>query len=158
MAFFVVGRQPAHHRDRGLFIWLVAFDKLKASRQRWVFFKILFVLGPSRRRERAQLPARQCRLEQVCGVAATLWSARANQGVSLVDEHDDRLGRPLNLLDHRFEPVFEFTFDAGTPLAGAPNPAPGCRRRAIGAAPLWRRYAARFLRPAPFCPCQPHRR
>jgi hypothetical protein len=91
---------PPQHQGRPLFVWLVDGHELEAPRQGRVLLEVLLVLGPGRRSDRAQLAARQRRLEQVGGVAATGGATGANQGVGLVDEGDDRCRRRLDLGDH----------------------------------------------------------
>ena len=58
-------------------------------------------------RRRAQLAARERRLEQVGGVDRALGGARADDRVQLVDEQDDLALGLLDLLQHRLEAVLE---------------------------------------------------
>jgi hypothetical protein len=76
---------------------LVDLHGLEAALERGVLLEVLLVLLPGGRRDRAQLAAREGGLEQVGRVAAALLSARADDGVRLVDEEDDRLRRALHL-------------------------------------------------------------
>ena len=78
---------------------LLDLDDLEAARESGVLLEVLLVLGPGRRRDRAQLAAREGGLEQVGGVVLPGLSAGADHRVRLVDEEDDRLRRGLHLLD-----------------------------------------------------------
>ena len=64
----------------------------------------------------AQLAARQGGFQQIGGVAGAGRAARADQGMGLVDEQDDRLGRGLYLVDHLPQAIFEFALHAGPGL------------------------------------------
>jgi hypothetical protein len=77
------------------------------------------VLGPGGGGDGAQLAARQGGFEQIGGVAGARRAARADQGMRLVDEQDDRLGRGLHFVDHLPQPVLEFALHAGAGLQQA---------------------------------------
>ena len=55
---------------------LLDFHELEAARERGILLEVLLVLRPGRRRERAQLAARERRLEQVRGIVLTRRAAR----------------------------------------------------------------------------------
>ena len=109
----------AQHQHRLLLARLVDHDDLEAPRQRRVLLDVLLVLGPRRRADRAQLAARQRRLEQVGRVAGAGRAAGADQRVRLVDEQDDRLRRRLHLVDHRAQPILELALHARAGLQEA---------------------------------------
>ena len=98
---------------------LLDLDQLEAPLERRVLLDVLLVLRPRRGGHGAQLAARQCRLEQIRGVAGAGRPSGADQGVRLVDEQDDRLGRLAHFADHRFEPVLELAFAASARLEQA---------------------------------------
>ena len=100
-------------------VGLLDLDDLEAARERGVLLEVLLVFGPGRGGDRAQLAARQRRLEQVGGVALPGLAAGADHRVRLVDEQDDRLRRGLHLLDDRLQPVLELALDAGAGLQQA---------------------------------------
>ncbi len=131
--------EAAQHRDRRRLARLLDLDDLKAAGQRGVLLEIFLVFGPGRRRDRAQLAARQRRLQQVGGVVLARRRAGADDGVRLVDEEDDRPRARLDLLDDRFEPVLEFAAAPPRPPATGRDRACARRRRA---APAARRPAA----------------
>ena len=81
--------------------------RLEAPLERRVLLDVLAVLVERRRADRAQLAARQHRLQQVGGVDRALGGAGADDRVQLVEEEDDlALGR-LDLLEHRLQPLLE---------------------------------------------------
>ena len=108
--------ESAHHLDRGLDRRLLDLDRLEAARQRGVFLEVLLVLGPGRRRDRAQLTASERGLQQVRRVVLALGAAGADHRVRLVDEQDDRRGRPAHLRDHLLQAILELAFHARTGL------------------------------------------
>ena len=81
--------------------------RLEAALQRRVLFDVLAVLVERRRADRAQLAAREHRLQQVRRVDRALGRARADDRVQLVHEQDDPALRLLDLLEHRLQPVLE---------------------------------------------------
>ena len=109
----------ARHQDRLVFARLVHLHHLEAAGQRRIFLEVLLVLGPGGGGDRAQLAARQRRLEQVGGVPGAGCAARADQRVRLVDEQDDRLGRRLHFVDHLTQAVLELALHAGAGLQQA---------------------------------------
>ena len=81
--------QPAQDRDRVRDRRLADEDRLEAPLERGVLLDVLAVLVERRRADRAQLAAREHRLEQVRGVDGALRRAGADDRVQLVDEEDD---------------------------------------------------------------------
>ena len=81
--------QPAQDRDRVRDGRLADEDRLEAPLERGVLLDVLAVLVERRRADRAQLAAREHRLEQVRRVDGALGRARADDRVQLVDEEDD---------------------------------------------------------------------
>ena len=82
-------------------------DRLEAPLERRVLLDVLAVLVERRRADRAQLAARQHRLEHVRRVDGALGRARADDRVQLVDEEDQLAGGVLNLGEHGLEPLLE---------------------------------------------------
>ncbi len=107
---------PAHHPGRVVLVGLLDFDDLKPAGQGRILFEVFLVFGPRRGRDRAELAARQRRLEQVGGVALAGLAAGSDHRMGLVDEEDDRHGGGLDFGDDLLEPVFELTLDAGPGL------------------------------------------
>ena len=89
MVHLVALLQPAQDRDRVLDRRLADEHRLEAPLQRRVLLDVLAVLVERGRADRAQLAAREHRLEQVGGVDRALGGARADDRVQLVDEQDD---------------------------------------------------------------------
>ena len=112
-------RHAAHHQDRLLLAGLGDLHHLEPAGERRILLDVLLVLGPGRGGDGPQRPARQCRLEQVCGVAGPLRATGANQRVRFVDEQDDRLRRGLHLVDHLAKAILELAFHAGACLQQA---------------------------------------
>ena len=81
--------QAAQDRDRVLDRRLADEDRLEAPLERGVLLDVLAVLVERRRADRAQLAAREHRLEHVAGVDGALGGAGADDRVQLVDEEDD---------------------------------------------------------------------
>ena len=86
-------REASHHDDADRLGRLLDLDDLEAPRESGVLLEVLLVLGPGRRRDRAQLAAREGGLQEVRGVVLPGLAAGADHGVRLVDEDDDRLRR-----------------------------------------------------------------
>ncbi len=103
---------PAHHPDGAVLVGLLDLDDLEPPRQSGVLLEVFLVLGPGGGGDRAELAARQRRLEQVGGVALAGLAAGPDHRVRLVDEEDDRHGRRLDLGDHLLEPVLELSLHA----------------------------------------------
>ena len=99
--------QPAQDRDRVLDRRLTHEHGLEAPLQSRVFFYVLAVLVERGRADRAQLAAREHRLQQVRGVHGALGRAGADDRVQLVHEQDDPALGLLHLLQHRLQPVLE---------------------------------------------------
>ena len=82
-------------------------DRLEAPLERRVLLDVLAVLVERRRADRAQLAAREHRLQEVRRVDGALRRARADDRVQLVDEEDDLAGRVLDLGEDGLEPLLE---------------------------------------------------
>ena len=109
----------AQHRYRFFVVRLVDLDHLEAAGEGGILLEVFLVFRPGGRRDRAHLAARQRRLQQVGGIVLAGRAAGADQGVRLVDEHDDRLRAGLHFLDHALQPVLEFALDRGAGLQQA---------------------------------------
>lgn len=118
VGLFVDLGEPAQHHDRVGLAGLVDLDRLEPALERRVLLEVFLVLGPGGGGDRAQLAARQRRLEQVGRVVARS-AAGADQRVRLVDEQDDLPRRGLDLVDHRLEALLELALDAGAGLQRA---------------------------------------
>ena len=99
--------QPAQDRDRVDDGRLADEDRLEAPLQRGVLLDVLAELVERGRADRAQLAARQHRLEQVRGVDRALRRAGTDDRVELVDEEDDLPRGALDLLQDRLETFLE---------------------------------------------------
>ena len=99
--------EAAQDRDRVLDARLADVHRLEAPLERRVLLDVLAVLVQRRRADRAQLAARQRRLEHVRGVDRPLGPAGADDRVQLVDEEDDLAVALGDLLEHGLEPVLE---------------------------------------------------
>ena len=97
----------------GRFLYL---HNLKTACQRGIFLKIFLVFGPCRRSDRTQLTTRERRLEDIGGIVLSGLSARSDHRMRFIDEQDDRLRRSFHFFNKYFQPIFEFTLDAGTRL------------------------------------------
>ena len=111
--------QSPQDRDGVLDRRLIHVHRLEAPLQRRVLLNVLSVLVQRGSADRAQLAARQRRLQEVGGVDRALRGTRSDQGVQLVDEEDDLALRILDLLQHRLEPVFELPAVLGPGHQGA---------------------------------------
>jgi hypothetical protein len=80
---------------------------LEAPLERRVLLDVLAVLVERRRADRAQLAAREHRLEQVAGRDGALGGAGTDDRVELVDEEDDLALRSSDLREHGLEPLLE---------------------------------------------------
>ncbi len=98
---------PAQDRDGVLDARLADEDHLEAPFERLILLEVLAELVERRRADRAQLAARERRLEDVGGVHRALGRARADERVDLVDEEDHLALAVGDLLDDGFEPVLE---------------------------------------------------
>ena len=100
--------QPAQDGHRIGDRWLAHIDGRKTPLERSIVFDVLAILVERRRAHKAQLPARQHRLEHVGCVERTVAArARADQRVHLVQERDDLAVGFGDLAQHRFEPFLE---------------------------------------------------
>ena len=89
--------EPAQDRDRVGDRRLADEHRLEAALERGVLLDVLAVLVERRRADRAELAAREHRLQQIGRVDRALRRARADDRVQLVDEEDDLAGRVLDL-------------------------------------------------------------
>ena len=108
MVDFVTLFQSAQNRNCVLNIRLADIHNLKPPFQRRILLDVLPVLIQRRRANRPQVAASQRWLQHVRSVDCTLGSARADQGVQLVDEQNDPSLRVLYLFQYCFQPVFKF--------------------------------------------------
>ena len=99
--------QAAQDRDRVLHRGLAHRHRLEAPLERGVLLDVLAVLVERGRADRAQLAAREHRLEQVGGVHRALGRAGADDRVQLVHEEDHLALGVGDLLEHGLEPVLE---------------------------------------------------
>ncbi len=99
--------QAAQDRDRVGDRRLADVDRLETPLERGVLLDVLAVLVERRRADRAQLAARQHRLEHVRSVDRALGRACADDRVQLIDEEDQLAGRVLHLGEHGLEPLLE---------------------------------------------------
>jgi hypothetical protein len=105
-------RHAAQHRGRQRLARLLDLHDLEAPRQRRILLEVLLVFAPGGGGDRAQLAARQRRLEQVGRIVLAGLAARADHGVRLVDEQDDRVRALLHLVDHVLQAVLELALHA----------------------------------------------
>ena len=99
--------QPAQDRDRVGDGRLADEDGLEAALERGVLLDVLAVLVERGRADRAQLAAREHRLQHLGRVDRTLGGARADDRVQLVDEEDDLALGVLDLGEHGLEALLE---------------------------------------------------
>ncbi|RMS47890.1 hypothetical protein ALP64_201660 [Pseudomonas syringae pv. actinidiae] len=119
VVLFQFARHATEHFHCGGFVRLLDLHPLKAPGQCRVFFEILFIFQPGGGRQGAQFTTRQRWFEQIGGVAATFCAPRADQGVSFVDEQDDRFFSAAYRIDHAFQTLLELALDPGTGLQQA---------------------------------------
>ncbi len=100
--------QAAQDRDRVLDARLADEHGLEPALERGVLLDVLAVLVERRRADRAQLTAREHRLEHVAGVHRALRGTGTDDRVQLVDEHDDLAFRVGDLLQDGLQPVLKF--------------------------------------------------
>ena len=99
--------QSPQDRDCVLDGRLADVHRLEAPLERGVLLDVLAVLVERGRADRAQLPAREHRLEQVGGIHGSFGRPGADDRVQLVDEQDDRALGVGDLLEHGLEAVLE---------------------------------------------------
>ena len=116
MRFFVARPKPPQHDGRDFVGRLVELNHLETTRERRILLKIFLVFGPCRRSDRTQLTTRERRLEDIGGIVLSGLSARSDHRMRFIDEQDDRLRRSFHFFNKYFQPIFEFTLDAGTRL------------------------------------------
>ena len=116
MGFLVDVFQTTKHDDAVVHGRLVDRYGLESALESGVLLEVLLVLGPRRGRHGPKLTTGEGGLEQVGRIARALRGARADQGMRLVDEQDDRSLRSLDLGDHRLDAVLELAFDGRASL------------------------------------------
>ena len=99
--------QAAQDRDRVGDRRLADEDRLEAALERGVLLDVLAVLVERGRADRAQLAAREHRLQHVGRVDRALGRAGSDDRVQLVDEEDDLALRRLDLVEDGLEPLLE---------------------------------------------------
>ena len=99
--------QTAQDRDRVGHGRLAHEHRGEAPLERRVLLDVLAVLVERRRADRAQLAAREHRLEQVGRVDGALGRTGADDRVQLVDEQDDAAVGRGDLLEHGLEALLE---------------------------------------------------
>ena len=110
LVFFL---DAAQNRDRVLDRRLGDEHRLEAPCQSGILFHVLAVVVQRRRADAVQLAPGQGRLQQVRRVHRALGRAGANDGVHLVDEHDDfAIGR-RDFGQHRLQAFLELTPELG---------------------------------------------
>jgi hypothetical protein len=95
---------------------LLHLHRLEAPLEGCVLLEVFLVFRPGGGRDGAELSTRQRRFKEVRRVAAALSAARADEGMRLVDEEDDGLGRRLHLGDDALEAVLELALHASASL------------------------------------------
>ena len=111
-------KDAAQHIAAAGGVGLIHHHRLETAGQGGVFFEILGVFRPGGRGDGPQGATRQRRLQQVRGVAGARSAPGSDQGMGLVDEQDDRDGRGLHLVDHRFQALFKLALHRGPGLHG----------------------------------------
>ncbi len=101
--------QAAQDGDGRLHRRLVHQHFLEAALERGILLDVLAVFVERGRADAVQLAARQRRLQHVAGIDRALGLAGAHHGVQLVDEDDGLAGVLGNFLQHRLQPLLEFT-------------------------------------------------
>ncbi len=124
---FVFFLEPAQDGDGVLHRGLHHQDGLEAALQGRIFLDVLAVFIDGRGPHAPQGPAGQGRLEHVGGVHGPFGRPGAHEGMQLVDEQDHLPFGPLDLLQHRLEPVLEFAAvfgpgDQGAHVEGQQSP------------------------------------
>ena len=109
MVDFVALTEPAQDRDRFLDAGLIDDHRLKTALERRILLDVFAILVERGGTDAVELTARQHRLQQVAGVHRTFGGARADHRVQLVDEEDDFARRLDDFLQHRLQPLFEFS-------------------------------------------------
>src|SRR6478672_8270123 len=89
-------------------------DRLEPSGERGIFFDVLLVLVEGGGADAVQFAARQRRLEEVGSIHRAVSLAGADKRVHFVDEEDDTPVRRRDLLQYRFQPLFEFATILGS--------------------------------------------
>ena len=106
---FVFPFESAQDGDGVLHRRLADEHRLEPPLQRRVFLDVLAVFAERSGADAVQLAPRQCGFQHVGGVHRALRRTRSHEGVHLVDEQDDLAFAVIDFLEHRFQPVLEFT-------------------------------------------------
>ena len=109
----VSGTQGPKHLDGGVYVGLLDQDGLEPSLQRSILLDIppILILGGGA--HALELSPGERGLHHVAGVYGSLCSARADDGMYLVDEQDYLALRLLDLVDHRLQPFLELSAKLG---------------------------------------------
>ena len=99
--------QPGQDLDRLVDRRLAHQHGLEAPFERRVLLDVLAVLVECRRPDHVELPAGQRRLQHVPGVHRALGRAGAHDGVHLVEEDDELVGVPGDVVDDALEALLE---------------------------------------------------
>ncbi len=105
---FVAFLQSAQNRDRILDRRLVHHHRLKTPFERGVLLDVLAIFVERGRADRAQLAARQLRLQHVGSIDRSFRRAGADDGVQFVDEKNDLALRVGDLFQKSLQPILEF--------------------------------------------------
>ena len=105
---FVALFQSAQNRDRVVDARLVHHHGLEAPFQRGVFLDVFSVLIERGRADRAQLAAREHRLEHIRRIHRAFGRTRADDRVQLVDEQNDLALGVGDFFQKRFQSIFKF--------------------------------------------------
>ena len=149
--------QSPHHLDGDVDLRFLDLHDLEPAGQGRILFEVLLVFGPRRGGDGADFAAGQCRFQEVGRVALPGTAPRADHLVGFVDEQDDGRGGRLDLFDDRFEPILEFSFDAGAGLQQSQDRGCGSTRCGSTVGRLPPRRAGQSLPRRPSCPRPPLR-
>jgi hypothetical protein len=105
--------EPAQDRDRVLERGLVDEHFLEAPFERRVLFDVLAIFIERRRADAVQFTARERGFEHVAGVHRAFGLAGTDHRVQLVDEQDDLAFLLRQVVQHRFQALFELAAELG---------------------------------------------
>ena len=105
--------QATQDRDGVFFAWLIHQHFLEAPFKGCVLLYILAVFVERGRADAVQLAASQRRLEHVACIHRAFAFTGADHGVQFIDEQDDLTFLLRQLVQQRFQPLFEFTTELG---------------------------------------------
>src|SRR5664280_1229230 len=105
--------EAAQDSDRVLDRRLADHDRLEPPLEGSILLDDLAILVDCRRANRPQLTPRERRLQHIGGVHRPLGSARANDGVQFVDEHNDAAVARRDGLEHGLQSVLELAAELG---------------------------------------------